>query len=152
MMHDEYGVANWFIRKAIDNEALPVFGDGMILRDYMYVDDVVECFKQVALCAETRGDVFNVGTGRGITFRALAALIVEVAGTGSYKFTEFTQERAEVEPGDYYADVSKIKRVVGWEAQADMRQGLIETIAYYRQHKDFYWNGPSDDGLWPQDS
>lgn len=147
MMHDEYGVLNWFIRKAIDDEALPVFGDGMILRDYLYVDDLMECFLMTALCDNAEGEVFNVGTGKGISFRDLAAAIVDVAGTGSYTFTEFTRERAEVEPGDYYADVSKIKDVVGWEASIPLEMGLKETIAFYRKHKDFYWNGPAEDGL-----
>ena len=149
MMHDEYGVVNWFVRKAIDDQALPVFGDGVILRDFLYVDDLVECLLQVALCPETYGEVFNVGTGKPVSFRDLAALIVDVAGTGSYTFTEFTRERAEVEPGDYYADVSKIKRVVGWGAETGLREGLAQTIEFYRENKAYYWDGPSDDGLWP---
>ena len=149
MMHDEYGVVNWFVRRAIDDEALPVFGDGAILRDFLYVDDLVDCLLEVALCPEAYGEVFNVGTGKPVSFRDLAALIVDVAGTGSYTFTEFTRERAEVEPGDYYADVSKIKRVVGWEAGTGLREGLARTIEFYRENRAYYWDGPSDDGLWP---
>ncbi len=49
MQHDEYGVLNWFIRKAIDDEPIPVFGDGGILRDYLYIDDLVDCFLMVAI-------------------------------------------------------------------------------------------------------
>ncbi len=148
MMHDEYGVVNWFIRKAVDDEALPVFGDGMILRDYLYIDDLIECLMQTALCEAAYGDVFNVGTGVPVSFRELAAVIVEVAGSGSYAFTDFTRERAEVEPGDYYADVSKIRKVVGWQARTDIRDGLAKTIAFYRENRQHYWNGPTDEGLW----
>src|SRR5512135_1735415 len=50
MAHDEYGVLNWFIRKAIDDERIPVFGDGRILRDFLFVDDAVDSFIQVAQC------------------------------------------------------------------------------------------------------
>jgi len=151
MMHDEYGVVNWFIRKAIDDEPLPVFGDGRILRDFLYVEDLVDCLLDVALCDEAYGEVFNVGTGTPVSFRELAALIVEVAGSGKYVFTEFTKERAEVEPGDYYADVSKIRKVVGWEAKTPLREGLARTIEFYRKYKQYYWNGPTDEGLWPDD-
>src|SRR4030066_1277203 len=49
MAHDEYGVLNWFIRKAVDDEVIPVFGDGRILRDFLYVDDLVDCFRGVDL-------------------------------------------------------------------------------------------------------
>ena len=48
MAHDEYGVFNWFIRKALDGEMIPVFGDGRILRDFLYVEDLVECLLMVA--------------------------------------------------------------------------------------------------------
>ena len=150
MMHDEYGVVNWFIRKAVDDEPLPVFGDGRILRDFLYIRDLTDCLLQVSLCPEAYGEVFNVGTGNPISFRELASVIVEVAGSGSCKFTDFTKERAEVEPGDYYADVSKIHRVVGWEAITPLREGLAETIAFYRKFHGQYWNGPSEDGLWPE--
>jgi len=139
MAHDEYGVLNWFIRKAIDDEVIPVFGDGRILRDFLYVDDLVDCFLQVAACDEAYGEVFNVGTGLAISFSDLAKKIVEVAGKGKVAFTEFTQERKEVEPGDYYTDISKIKRVVGWSPQTSLEEGLRRTVEFYRKNKKEYW-------------
>lgn len=139
MAHDEYGVLNWFIRKALDHESLPVFGDGRILRDFLYVDDLTRCFLQVATCPETYGEVFNVGTGVPISFIDLAKKIVEIAGTGKATFTEFTKERKEVEPGDYYTDTSKIKRVVGWSPETDLEEGLRKTIEFYRRYKKEYW-------------
>ncbi len=139
MAHDEYGVLNWFVRKAIDDEMIPVFGDGHILRDFLYVDDLVECFLQVATHPEARGEVFNVGTGLPISFLDLAKKIVEIAGTGRVAFTEFTKERKEVEPGDYYTDISKIKRIVGWEPKVNLENGLQRTIEFYRQYKKEYW-------------
>ena len=139
MAHDEYGVVNWFIRKAIDDERIPVFGDGRILRDFLFVDDAVECFLKVADCPQAYGEVFNVGTGIPYSFIDLAKKIVEIAGTGKTAFTEFTQERKEVEPGDYYTDISKIKRVVGWEPRIGLDDGLRQTIQFYREHKKEYW-------------
>jgi len=139
MAHDEYGVVNWFVRKAIDDEALPVFGDGRILRDFLYVDDVVDCFLRVSACAQAYGEVFNVGTGIPSNFIDLAKKIVAIAGTGRAVFTEFTRERKEVEPGDYYTNISKIKRMVGWEPKTDLGEGLRRTIEFYRKHKKEYW-------------
>ena len=139
MQHDEYGVFNWFVRKALDSEALPVFGDGMIIRDFMYIDDLVECLLMTAQSEAAIGQVFNVGSGRGVTFREIAATIVDVIGSGSYKFTEFTQERAEVEPGDYWADISKITRVVGWQPRTDFAAGIKVTAEFYRAHREHYW-------------
>ncbi|MBM4348321.1 MAG: NAD-dependent epimerase/dehydratase family protein [Deltaproteobacteria bacterium] len=139
MAHDEYGVLNWFVRKAIDHESIPVFGDGHILRDFLYVDDLVDCFLQVAVCPAAFGEVFNVGSGVPINFVDLAKKIVEVAGSGKVAFTEFTRERKEVEPGDYYTDISKIKKIVGWSPRNGLEEGLRKTIEYYRRHKKEYW-------------
>ena len=139
MAHDEYGVVNWFIRKAIDGEEIPVFGDGRILRDFLFVDDAVDCFVEVADCLQAYGEVFNVGTGVPYSFIDLAKRIVEISGTGEVSFAEFTKERKEVEPGDYYTDISKIRRIVGWKPRTDLDEGLRRTIEFYRKHKREYW-------------
>jgi UDP-glucose 4-epimerase len=139
MAHDEYGVFNWFIRKAMDNEDIPVFGDGRILRDFLYVDDLVESMLVVAATDGTYGDVFNVGTGIPVSFNDLAKRIVDVAGSGRAIFTEFTREREEVEPGDYYADITRIKRRTGWAPKTSLDQGIARTIAFYRTYRKEYW-------------
>ncbi|HNT68384.1 MAG TPA: GDP-mannose 4,6-dehydratase [Syntrophorhabdaceae bacterium] len=139
MMHDEYGVFNWFIRKAMDDEAIPVFGDGRILRDFLYVEDLVGCMLMTATTDAAYGKVFNVGTGAPVSFYDLAKTIVRIAGRGKTKFTEFTQERKEVEPGDYYADISHIKKTVKWEPKTSLDEGIRKTVAFYRKHKKEYW-------------
>jgi UDP-glucose 4-epimerase len=139
MQHDEYGVFNWFIRKAIDDDAIPVFGDGKILRDFLYVEDLVECMLMTALTEEAYGMVFNVGTGVPVSFIDLAKKIVEVAGSGRVEFREFTKERKEVEPGDYYADISRIKRVVKWEPKTSLEEGIRKTVEFYRKYREYYW-------------
>jgi UDP-glucose 4-epimerase len=139
MTHDEYGVFNWFIRKAIDDEEIPVFGDGRILRDFLYVEDLIECLLMVAATDRAYGVVFNVGTGVPVNFIDLATKISEIAATGRPSFKEFTKERKEVEPGDYYADISKIKKVVGWEPKTSLEEGIKRTIDFYRRYKKEYW-------------
>lgn len=139
MQHDEFGVMNWFIRKAMDDETIPVFGDGMILRDFLYVGDLVECFLMVATCPQVYGEVFNVGTGVPISFIDVARKIVDIAGSGTVNFTEFTPERKEVEPGDYYTDITKIKRMTGWKPTISLDEGIKRTIAFYQKHKERYW-------------
>ena len=139
MLHDEYGVFNWFIRKAMDNEEIPVMGDGRILRDFLFVEDLVGSLLKVASTEAAFGKVFNVGTGLPVSFFGLAEKIVAIAGRGRTKFTEFTQERKEVEPGDYYADITRIKKVTGWEPAVSLDDGIARTIDFYRQFRREYW-------------
>ena len=139
MLHDEYGVFNWFIRKAMDNDEIPVMGDGRILRDFLFVEDLVSSLLKVASTEEVYGKVFNVGTGVPVSFFDLAEKIVAIAGSGRTKFTEFTQERKEVEPGDYYADITRIKKVTGWGPVVPLDEGIAKTIEFYRQFRKEYW-------------
>jgi UDP-glucose 4-epimerase len=139
MVHDEYGVFNWFIRKALEDAEIPVFGDGRILRDFLYVDDLVECLIMTALEEKAYGQVFNVGTGVPVSFIELAHTIVDVVGSGSLRFTEFTRERKEVEPGDYYADITKLKNTVGWSPKIPLEEGIRRTAEYYRKFRKEYW-------------
>ena len=139
MKHSRFGVANWFIRQALDDEVINVFGDGSILRDFLYADDAVNALLMSAVCKNAHGEVFNVGRDKPSSFLELAKNIVDVAGSGSWKLAPFTPERAAQEPGNFYSDVSKIKKIIGWEPKTELREGLKETINYYKQFKKYYW-------------
>lgn len=139
MAHDEYGVFNWFIRKAMDNEIIPIFGDGRILRDYLYIDDLVESLILIAETDSAYGEVYNVGSGVPLSFVDLAKKIIQITGTGKVDYTEFTNERKALEPGDYYADITKIKKAVGWQPKISLDEGIKLTIDFYKKNKKNYW-------------
>lgn len=139
MKHDEYGVFNWFIRKAIDNEVIPIFGDGRILRDYLYIGDLVDSMLKISLAQNAYGEVYNVGSGIPTSFIELANKIIEITGRGKVDYTEFTTERKALEPGDYYADISKIKKVINWIPSTGLEEGISKTVEYYNKYKGKYW-------------
>ena len=139
MQHHRFGVVNWFIRLAIDNQTIKVFGDGSILRDFLYVQDAGDAILKCAMCDKAYGEVFNVGVDKPTSFLELAKTIIEVAGSGKWEFAPFTPERAAQEPGDFYSDITKIKTVVGWKPKVELKDGIAKTIEYYRKYKKFYW-------------
>jgi Nucleoside-diphosphate-sugar epimerases len=139
MLHSRFGVANWFIRQAIDGETIRVFGDGQILRDFLYVQDCVDAILMAASSEQAYGEVLNVGDDKASSFLELAKVAIEEAGSGEWEFAPFTQERAAQEPGDFYSDISKIRRVVGWEPTTSLRAGVKQTVDFYRHNKPQYW-------------
>lgn len=139
MRHSRYGVVNWFIRLAIDDDTIKVFGTGKILRDFLYVEDCVDALLLSAVCEEAVGQIFNVGLDHPTNFVQLAEAIVRIAGTGRWEFAPFSAERKAQEPGDFYSDISKIRRVTGWEPETSLEEGLRRTIDYYRRYKEHYW-------------
>jgi UDP-glucose 4-epimerase len=139
MKHSRFGVCNWFCRVALDNDTIKVFGDGSILRDFLYVDDCVEAILMSALTPGAYGEIFNVGSPIPVSFLELVQSIIKVAGEGKWEFAEFSAERKAQEPGSFYSDVSKIERIVGWKPTTTLEDGLRKTCDYYRKYRDMYW-------------
>ncbi len=139
MRHDRFGVVNWFIRLAIDNKTIKVFGDGSILRDFLYVEDTVDAILMCAQCEDAYGEVFNVGHDKPSSFLELAKIIIDVTGNGKWEFAPFTPERLAQEPGDFYSDICKIKKIVGWQPKTNLKEGLKRTIEFYKSNKQYYW-------------
>ena len=138
MRHSRYGVVNWFVRLALDGSTIPVFGDGTILRDFLYVDDCVEAILLAAGSDAVFGEVLNVGGGEPTTFREVAETLSSLTGA-RWEFAPFSPERKAQEPGDFYSDVRKIARTLGWRPRTPLQEGLERTLAYYREARAHYW-------------
>ena len=139
MQHPRYGVVNWFVRTVIDDGTIKVFGDGSILRDFLSIDDCIDAILQCASVDATWGEIFNVATGKPVNFVDLADTLVQVANSGRWEFAPFSPERAAQEPGDFFADINKIKQIVGWEPTTCLDDGLRQTVEYFRKYKQHYW-------------
>lgn len=132
----------WLIRQAMDAESITIFGDGLQLRDFTFVNDVVEAFLMAGANDAANGQVFNVGALEPISLRELAELLIDVAGSGSYELVPFPAERKAIDIGSIYVDDRKIRRVLKWKPRIDMREGLTRTIEFYRAHRAQYWATP----------
>ena len=128
-----------WLRLAVEGKELLVFGDGTQRRDFTYVDDAVEAFLLAGASAESDGEVFNVGGEPPMSLGELAELLVELAGTGSWRLVSFPAERSTIDIGDYFADDTKIRSRLGWEPRVGLREGLERSLAYYRDHGADYW-------------
>ncbi len=136
--HNRQGFIGWFIRRAAFGEPIQVFGDGQQKRDFNHVDDVVDAFLRAGALDASDGQVFNLGDATPVSLLELVRLLLEIAGTGSYELVPFPPERKKIDIGDFYADVSKVRDVLGWTPCIPLREGLTETVAYYRRHRDEY--------------
>lgn len=138
MKHPRQGIINWFVRQAIDDELIRIFGSGKQIRDANYVDDVVEAFLLAAVSDKTNGEVFNLG-GDPAGLEDLVKQIIETAGKGKYELIPFPDESKKIEIGNYVADYTKIKNTLGWEPKVSLKEGLKKTIDYYEENKQHYW-------------
>tara|TARA_Y100001960_G_C14630191_1_gene805410 strand:- start:492 stop:1199 length:708 start_codon:yes stop_codon:yes gene_type:complete len=139
MRHARFGVVNWFVRLALDETPIPIFGDGRILRDFLFANDCIEALLLCGMKREAEGEIINIGHDQPQNFLQVAETLKEILPNVEWRFTPFTPERKAQEPGDFYSDIMKIRGICGWSPKTSLRQGLEATIKYYRQHKPHYW-------------
>jgi len=128
-----------WIKRLINGEPIEVWGDGLQIRDFNYVDDAVDALLLSATNEEANGQVFNLGSDETINLQDLAQLCVDVNGGGSFKIIPFPRERKSIDIGDYYTDYGKIRGKLGWQPKVNLREGITRTLEFYREHKEHYW-------------
>ena len=125
-----------WVRLALEGKPLSVWG-GSQLRDFNFVDDVVDAMLLAAHSAEADGGVFNLGSHEVLPLTAVAEALVAANGGGAFEVHEFPAERKAIDIGDYYADFSRFS-ALGWTPQVSLSEGLARTVAYYRTHLHHY--------------
>jgi UDP-glucose 4-epimerase len=139
--HNRQGFIGWFIRKAVEDDEIQIYGDGRQRRDFVYVDDAADAFLRVGASDESNGQVFNVGGTEPIAHLDLVRLLLECAGTGRYRLVEWPADKRAIDIGDFYSDSTRIERAFGWKGTTSLRDGLTRTVAYYRAHLPEYVPG-----------
>ena len=127
-----YGVINRLIHLALAGEALTIYGDGRQLRDYVHVGDVVDALLAMATADQSDGRAYNVGSGVGTSLIDVANMVIAVAGRGRIEHVPWPALAAQIETGDFVADISRGQRELGWAPKRGLRAGLEDTVAHYR--------------------
>jgi UDP-glucose 4-epimerase len=128
-----------WIRLVVEGRELAIFGDGNQVRDFNYVDDVVEALLSVAVDERANGQIYNLGGDEPINLLHLAQLLVEIAERGSHRLVPWPDNRKRIDIGDYYGDYRKIRSKLGWRPRVSLREGLRRSIEYYAEHQRHYW-------------
>jgi UDP-glucose 4-epimerase len=132
--HNRQGFIGWFIRLAVEDREIEIYGDGSQLRDFVFVDDAAGAFLEAGMCDACNGEVFNVGGAEPTSHRDLVHLLTTVAGTGRARFVEWPEEKRAIDIGSFYADSSRFTAATGWRPTVGLSEGLGRTVAFYREH------------------
>lgn len=133
-----HGFIGWWIHQIMRGREIEIFGSGQQVRDFNYVDDVVEALLLAAAHPDTDGQTYNLGS-QPVSLVDLTQLLVEVNGGGSYRLVSFPADRQRIDIGDYYGNYHRISTQLGWQPKVSLREGLARTIAFYREFGAYYW-------------
>jgi CDP-paratose 2-epimerase len=128
------GWVSWFVRATLGRRPLTIYGDGLQVRDLLYVDDLVAAMLKVLRMGAGSGETFNVGGGPGFAvsvwaeFRPLLERAIGALGPVCF---------AERRPGDqdvYVSDIRRVREHLAWEPRVSPETGLGKLVAWTREN------------------
>ena len=139
-----------FLERAAKNEDLIIYGDGSQVRDYTYIDDIVEGTLLAIKKEKTKGAVYNLAKGEGISILNLAKKIIKLTGTKSKIRFAKKEEYRTIEKGlpygitkkingkfiderKYIADISKAQKELGYNPKITLEEGIIKTFQWIKE-------------------
>jgi UDP-glucose 4-epimerase len=128
--HGEAGVNAIFIGLMLEGKRPKIFGTGEQLRDYVYVDDIVEA--NVLALAKGSGEMVNIGSGVGTSVKQIFTELKSILGFAGDPI--YDEPRAG-EIQRIYLDATRAREVLGWRPRVSFREGLEKTVAWARAEK-----------------
>lgn len=128
-----YKILNSFIQKCLAHTPVLLFGSGEQVRDFVFVDDLTDVMVQCGTLPSAVNEIFNIGCGKGCRLVDAARMIRELTDAPPLVFQPWPEEYLTVESGDYISDISKARRLLGFEPQYDIARGIHETICAYQE-------------------
>lgn len=125
------------IANAMEGKPLPVYGDGMQIRDWLFVEDHCRAIRAV-LEKGRAGEIYNVGGSRALPNIEVVQRILEATGRGE-DLIRYVTDR----PGHdrrYALTSEKLERETGWAPQVEFEEGLAETVRWYRENPEWIAN------------
>ncbi|EFH86350.1 UDP-glucuronic acid decarboxylase family protein [Ktedonobacter racemifer] len=127
-IHDGRMIPN-FITQALKNEPLVIYGDGSRTRSICYVSDLIDGLMRAMFSENTQGEVFNLGNPNEHTVLEYAHEIIKLCNSRSTIL--FEPVRVD-DPERRRPDITKARRVLGWEPRIEKKEGLRQTIAWFK--------------------
>ena len=122
------------IKRALNNEKLPVYGNGLNIRDWLYVKDHCEAL-DIVLHNGKAGERYNIGGNNEIRNIDIVKIILKQLGK-SEDLISFVEDR-KGHDYRYAIDANKIKNEFNWKAKTDFKEGIKKTINWYLDNRDY---------------
>jgi dTDP-glucose 4,6-dehydratase len=124
-----------FITNLMDGKKVPLYGDGLNIRDWLHVDDHCRGIYMV-LTNGRSGETYNIGGGTELTNKELTGLLLDASGS-TWEMVERVEDRKGHDLR-YSVDISKIASELGYEPEVNFEIGLAETVGWYKSNRTWW--------------
>ena len=138
--HGKYSLPGWFIRQAMEDKTIKIFGEGNQIRNYVYVDDLINGIYLSAPLNESDGEIINLGSGISTPFKEMVSDIVNLVGKGKIEYISWPNDYEKIETGDTIPSLTKLQSICNFNPNFTLRQGLERTYDYYKKYIQYYTN------------
>ncbi len=122
------------ISNALEDKPLPIYGDGLQVRDWLYVDDHCRAI-QAVLDKGRPGEIYNIGGSRSLPNREVVEMILSI--TGKPKSLMVTVKDRPGHDRRYALSSEKLTHATGWSPLVPFEEGLAATVRWYEEHRDW---------------
>ena len=129
MIADDGRVVSNFIRQALNNENITIYGEGDQTRSFCYVDDQINGMIKLMNTDDSITGPINIGNPNEFTIMQLAELVIELTGSNSKIIKE---ELPQDDPKQRKPDITKAKEILNWQPTIELKEGLMKTIEYFK--------------------
>lgn len=123
------GAITIFTNRLLKNMPPIIYGDGEQTRDFIFIQDVVEANMLALSSKNAAGEVFNVGTGKGISVNQVAEVLKDLMNKKDLKTFYADPRPTDIRHG--YADITKAKNILGYDSKFSIKDGLLELVNWY---------------------
>lgn len=120
-----------FIRRALEDKTLEIYGDGAQTRDFIYIEDLVRAVYLAATVQAVGGEVFQIATAHETTVNEIADLLTTILNEAGISTELQHAAPLQGEIRRNYSDTSKAKRLLGWQAEWSLPEGLEQTVNWF---------------------
>lgn len=125
------GAISTFMRQALNNDPIAVWGDGQVVRDYIYIDDVIDAL-YMAGQTKTSDNIFNIGSGVGVS---LNAIISELQNFFMRKLDVQYMEARNFDVPINILDISRARQQLFWEPKVPLAQGMQKMLEWIKSSR-----------------
>ena len=130
---NDRGILNKIIGLALAGDIVSLYGGGNYIRDYIYIDDVVDAFILASISSKSAGEVFNVGSGVGTSVRDAFNAVTQEVYRQTNKIIEmkdvpWPENSPKIDMRNFTASIKKAHTCLGWSPKVSLQTGIATTV------------------------